>query len=221
MIPLRALILDFDGVIIESNDFKTQAFDVVFSRFPDHAEAMMAYHCAHVSESRFAKFTHLVTERLGRPAGDALIGELAEAFSAEILQQIVKCPLVPGTLEFLARTQGSLPVFLASVTPQAELETILDRRGLAAYFTRVYGCPPWSKPRAIADIVTGLGGSHDILFIGDSAGDQRAAGENGVEFMARDSGLPFDTPAPRSFPDLAMLLDAIAGRLPAPVRGQL
>jgi len=221
MTPIRALILDFDGVILESNDLKTQAFEAVFARFPEHAGAMMAYHRAHVSESRFAKFRHLVTERLGRPEDDPLVDELGVAFSAEMLRQIGLCPLVPGALALLTHASERLPVFLASVTPQVELEAILQQRGLATYFTRVYGCPPWTKTRAIADILAGLGGSNQVMFIGDSAGDQRAAAETGVEFIARDSGLPFDVPSPRAFPDLACLLDAIANRLPSPVKGLL
>jgi phosphoglycolate phosphatase len=214
MIPLRALVLDFDGVIVESNDLKTGAFEHVFRRFPDHAAAMMAYHRAHVSESRFLKFRHLVVERLGRPADDPLIGELADAFSAEMLRTIETCPTVPGAREFLAGVGGRLPLFLASVTPQHELETILRRRDLLSAFTRVYGCPPWTKARALADIVTNLGGPERILFVGDSAGDQRAARELAVEFIARDSGLPFDNPRPPAFPDMTMLLAAISTRLP-------
>ena len=74
---IRALILDFDGVIVESNALKTEAFEAVFSRFPEHAAAMLAYHHAHVSESRYAKFEHLA-ERLGKPRDDVLMAELAK-----------------------------------------------------------------------------------------------------------------------------------------------
>jgi phosphoglycolate phosphatase-like HAD superfamily hydrolase len=211
---LRAIISDFDGVILESNDLKTRAFEAVFAGFPEHAGAMMAYHHAHVSDSRFAKFRHFVTVCLGRSEDDPLVDQLAAAFSAEMLRQIDACPLVPGALPFLVRAHAALPVFLASVTPQDELDVILQRRGLAEYFTRVYGCPPWSKVAAVTDIVSAFGGSEGVLFIGDSAGDQRAALEAGVEFLARDSGLPFDAPRPRAFPDLLQLGEAIADRLP-------
>jgi phosphoglycolate phosphatase-like HAD superfamily hydrolase len=216
---LRAIISDFDGVIIESNDLKTRAFEAVFAGFPEHAGAMMAYHHAHVSDSRFAKFRHFVTACLGRPEDDPLVDQLAVAFSAEMLRQIDSCPLVPGALSLLVRAHAALPVFLASVTPQDELDMILKRRGLAEYFTRVYGCPPWSKIAAVTDIVSAFGGSEGVLFIGDSAGDQRAALEAGVEFIARDSGLPFDAPRPRAFPDLLQLGEAIADRLPRSEKG--
>jgi len=216
---LRAIILDFDGVILESNHLKTAAFEAVFARFPEHAEAMMAYHRAHVSDSRFAKFAHLVTTRLGREAQDPLIGELADAFSAHMLASITVCPMVAGAQAFLDQVSSAVPVFLASVTPQVELDAILTRRGLDAYFTRVYGCPPWTKAGAIQNILGGLGGPDGVVFIGDSAGDQRAAHETRVEFLARDSGLPFDEPRPRSFTDMAQIAAALTSRLPSSSKG--
>ena len=212
--PLRAIILDFDGVILESNELKTMAFERVFARFSEYAADMMAYHHAHVSESRFAKFTHLVTDRLGRPPDDPLVAELAGAFSAEMLRLIGACPMVPGAAEFLSAVGARVPLYLASVTPQEELEVILDRRGLSASFARVYGCPPWPKAQAIREILASVGTVGGVLFVGDSAGDQRAAHETGVEFIARDSGLPFAAPPPRAFADMHGVLAAIAGRLP-------
>lgn len=218
---LKALILDFDGVILESNDLKTQAFVSVFSRFPEHADAMMAYHRAHVSDTRFMKFKHLVFERLGRPGDDGLVQELAEAFSAETRRLLATCPFVPGAHAFLEMTSARVPLYLASVTPEAELQALLEARQLRQYFAKVYGCPPWTKATAVADILTGLGGAADVLFIGDSAGDQRAAITTGVEFLARDSGLPFDAPVPRSFPDMTAMADAIRHRLPHEGQGPL
>jgi phosphoglycolate phosphatase-like HAD superfamily hydrolase len=220
MSAIRALILDFDGVILESNDLKTAAFERVFGRFPEHAGAMMDYHRAHVPESRYAKFRHLVVDRLGRPADDPLLEELAEAFSAETRRQVAACPMVEGAGAFLDDVTARVPVFLASVTPQAELDAILDLRGLRRYFERAYGCPPWTKASAIADILTGLDGPQGVVFVGDSAGDQRAGAATGVEFIARDSGLPFDSPLPPRGRDMHEVHAMLAPRLPAPSRSR-
>ena len=211
---VRALVLDFDGVIVESNALKTLAFERVFARFPEHAAAMMAYHEAHVSDSRFVKFRHFATECLGRTADDPMVEELAAQFSAEMLQLVNACPFVAGAPELLARLHGRLPMYLASVTPEAELVTILNRRNLVRFFAGVYGCPPWTKSAAIEDVAAAAGGGPGaLLFVGDSAGDQRAARAAGVEFIARDSGLPFDPPPPRAFPTLFEIADIIEARL--------
>lgn len=199
---LRVLILDFDGVVIESNAVKTQAFEKVFARFPEHSETMMAFHREYVSVSRFAKFDHLA-KLMGRADDAVLKADIAADFSRYALEGIIAVPLVAGAEAFLQWAKDKLPVYLASVTPEPELKLILAERGLAHWFHDVYGCPPWTKPNAIRDVLLKNNvkpGS--ALLIGDSAGDQRAALETGVRFLARDSGLSFDEPAPVAFADL-------------------
>lgn len=199
---LRVLILDFDGVVIESNAVKTLAFQQVFARFPDHADAMMEFHHTHVSASRFEKFDHLLG-LAGRRGDGGLRDELAADFSARVLQVMTAVPLVRGAESFLRSITPRVPTYLASVTPEAELAVILERLGLRRWFRGVYGCPPWTKADAILDVLEREAVKPDeALLIGDSAGDQRAAGMTGVNFLARDSGLSFDSPAPRCFADL-------------------
>lgn len=211
---LRALVLDFDGVIVESNDVKSEAFNDVFARFPEHAEAMMAFHHANVSLSRYAKFDALL-ERMGRTADAQLRAELAADFSARTLERVVRVPLVPGAEAFLRDFAMRVPLYLASVTPAEDLDAILERRGLRRWFRGVYGCPPWTKPEAVRDVLRREGcAAHEVALIGDSAGDQRAAAQTGVEFVARDSGLGFEAPEPAvRHADLTSVGCALAPRL--------
>lgn len=199
---LRVLILDFDGVVIESNDVKTEAFHKVFTRFPEHSEDMMAFHHANVSLSRFAKFKHLQV-LMGKTDDDGFLTEIAADFSSSVLEGMDKVPLVTGAELFLGKATKRLPVYLASVTPAEELALILERRKLLHWFRDVYGCPPWTKPDAIRDILVREGiEPEEALLIGDSAGDQRAAQMTGVQFLARNSGLDFDSPLPLTFSDM-------------------
>jgi phosphoglycolate phosphatase-like HAD superfamily hydrolase len=213
--PLRVLVLDFDGVILESNDVKTEAFRDVFTRFPEHCAAMMAYHLANLSEPRSVKFDYLL-ERLGHPGDAVLRGELAADFSRRVLERMASVPLVAGAEAFLREVTPRLPVYLASVTPAEDLDATLERRGLRAWFRDVYGCPPWTKPGAVRDVLRREAcAPHDALLLGDSAADQRTAAETGVGFVARDSGLAFDDPAPPTlFPDLAAVATYLRDRLP-------
>lgn len=209
--PVKALVLDFDGVVVESNDAKTKVFEEIFSRFPEQAGAMMAYHHANVSQSRFAKFEYL--SRLLDRAGDAeFVAGLADAFSKRMRELMKGIPLVPGAEAFLRLAGQRWPVYLASVTPENELNAVIMDRGLKSFFVGVYGCPPWTKSRAIEDVRLreGLNPS-EILLIGDSAGDQRAARDTGVRFVARNSGLPFEDPLPVMFADLVEISECLQG----------
>lgn len=206
--PLRAVIFDFDGVILDSNALKTVAFAEVFARYPRHAAAMMAYHEAHVFQSRYAKFAYLVETLLGRPGDTALVGQLADDFASILRDRIAVCPLVPGARTLLGDLTGRVPLYLASMTPEPELRRLLEVHGLDGTFAGVFGCPPWPKADAVQRIVRIVGGPEGVVMIGDSAGDQRAAAAHGVDFIARDSGLPFDPPVTgiASLPDIGTLL---------------
>jgi phosphoglycolate phosphatase-like HAD superfamily hydrolase len=205
MIPTvkpRVIILDFDGVVIESNDVKTRAFIHVFSDFPEYFETMMAYHYTNIPLGRFYKFDHLL-EIMGKAGDRELRNRIATAFTVKIQEEMQGVPYVAGALNFIKQFSARLPMYLASVTPAEELDIILDQRGLKTWFREIYGCPPWSKPEAIIDVLSREKVDADeALLIGDSAGDQRAAQKTGVAFLARDSGLDFDTPLPECFRDM-------------------
>ncbi|HXG54546.1 MAG TPA: HAD family hydrolase [Vicinamibacterales bacterium] len=210
--PLRAVIFDFDGVILDSNALKTDAFHAVFSRFPEHAEAMRRYHDAYVSQSRYEKFTYLVERLLGRPGDTALVHALADDFATLLRDRMDVCGFVPGARDMLEDLSPRGPLYLASMTPEAELVRLLDIHAIHHHFRRVYGCPPWTKPQAVGAIVEELGGADGVALVGDSAGDQRAAAVHGVEFIPRDSGLAFDTPVTGT-PDVSAIASRLSTRL--------
>ena len=204
---IELLILDFDGVVIESNDIKTQAFEKVFSQFPQYKDAMMQFHYENVSVSRIEKFDYLA-ELMGRGADSKLKAEMVDNFSQYVLEDILTVPLVKGAERFLKMVKGRLPLYLASVTPANELEHILEKRGLLHWFEGIYGCPPWTKANAIRDILSRNSIlPRNSLLLGDSAGDQRAAFETGIQFIARDSGLKFDEIPSLFFLDLNEIAD--------------
>ncbi|MBV9989017.1 MAG: HAD family hydrolase [Chitinophagaceae bacterium] len=207
---LRLIIFDFDGVIVESNGVKDGVFEKIFGRYGAQGAAALDYHRSHVSLSRYDKFGFLLSQ-LGRNNDmellDDLVGEFAQA-TQELMRSVA---FVPGAREFLSGFHRQLPLYLASVTPAADLDIILEHLALKQYFKGVYGCPPWTKPGAIKDILDKekLDPAHALL-VGDSYGDQRAAAETGVRFVGRDSGLGFEDPQPGTIiPDLHSLSQLI------------
>ncbi len=207
---IELIILDFDGVVIESNNIKTKAFEKVFSKFPEYKDVMMQFHYENISLSRVEKFDYLVS-LMGKCADSKLKVDIADNFSRYVLEDILTVPLVKGAERFLKTFKGRIPIYLASVTPAKELEDILEKRNLLHWFDGVYGCPPWTKVNAIRDILLQKSiNSNNGLLIGDSAGDQRAAIEADVQFIARDSGLKFDMPPKLLFVDLNEITDHLS-----------
>jgi beta-phosphoglucomutase len=57
---LATLILDFDGVIVESIPLKTVAFSKIFSFAPPkHLDEIIAFHLENGGMSRYDKFRHI------------------------------------------------------------------------------------------------------------------------------------------------------------------
>jgi HAD superfamily hydrolase (TIGR01549 family) len=182
---IRTVLLDFDGVILESVDVKTRAFRELFSFRPDRVEEIVDYHRKNTGVSRFDKFRYIYREILKEPLSDDRFGWLSKRYAELVVDGVIASPFVPGAEEFLRAFSGRIPVFVVSASPQEELEYIIRRRGLTSRFRKVYGAPT-RKPDAIREIlaITGSPPSH-ALFVGDALNDLAAAREAGVRFAGR------------------------------------
>jgi len=200
------LILDFDGVVILSNDIKDEAFRAIFSRrFPTRVSDLMSYHLVHNAIPRREKFHHVVHEMLRDPGGEVLVEDLTREFEKLTRQALIDCAYGNGALEFLEFWTGRLPVYLSSATPQADLDLVIDGRGLRKYFRGVFGAPE-KKPKVIRGILAELRiPEAACLFVGDSPEDLHAAKEVSVPFAGIHGKSDSKTEPVPNFPDLAGL----------------
>lgn len=219
-----ALMLDFDGVVLDSADIKTAAFRALFRDRPEHVDAIATYLVAHQGVSRWRKFDEIHTRILREPLSDADRQALGDRFAALIRERMQSCPEIEGTRAFVAaaRLAGVL-VFVASATPHDELCDIVARRGLADLFDGVYG-----SPRSKSDIIAAVAGEHgwspdSLLMIGDATTDQDEARRAGTRFLGltRDSGLfPAGTACVPTLAGLSLSRSwALAGAATSPVGG--
>ncbi|MHC9543616.1 MAG: HAD family hydrolase [Vulcanimicrobiota bacterium] len=183
---IKAVIFDFDGVILESAQIKTEAFRELFSRrCPEHLDAIVAYHLDNVGISRYVKFRHIYEAILHLPYTEDVEKLLGDEFAEIVLDRVLEAPFVDGALEFLREKSLQYDCFVASGTPEEELLLIVERRGLARFFKEVHG-----TPRKKVDIIEGILACHqyerhEVVFIGDGESDLRAATEADVPFIAR------------------------------------
>ena len=214
MSAIRAVILDFDGVLVESNEEKTHAFEDLFALYPAYRDSMMAHHLANYSCPRMIKFEHYVYELMGRPGDVEMVQTMARQFSEFVVRRVVACPDVPGARAFLDEFSPQVPLYVSSVTPQDELRKLVHARGIDSFFVEVFGDPPCKKADAIRAVLTREKLSpSEVVFVGDSASDYRAAVEAEVEFVGRNSGLTFDGIEIKLYHDLEEIADVVRRRL--------
>lgn len=209
---IKAILFDFDGVIVDSINVKTEAFRELFSNEKEHLQTIINFHLANGGMSRFVKFEIIYREILKKPLTQELSQELGEKFSKLVMQKVIECDYMPGALEFLQTYSKQLPLFIASGTPQDELRIIIAKRDLTHYFTEIHGTPR-SKPEIIRDILE----RHklhpeEMPFIGDAINDYKAAIETQTPFygyaQTSENGFPAYTKVVHSFQELESALFA-------------
>ncbi|MEM7049143.1 MAG: HAD family hydrolase [Acidobacteriota bacterium] len=189
--PLRAVVFDFDGVILESTEIKTRAFADLFADRPEHREAILRHHLENVGLSRYRKFEWIYRELFAEPLSDEASRQLGERYSAIALEQVMACPMVPGARQVLADLVGKLPAFVASGTPQVELRQIVAERGLGPYFAEVHGAPR-PKEAILEDLLQRHRlAPREVVMVGDGMTDLRAAQAVGTRFVGRELGSVF------------------------------
>jgi HAD superfamily hydrolase (TIGR01549 family) len=184
---IKAIILDFDGVILESCAIKTRAFRELFKNYPEHLDAIIDYHLNHAGVSRYKKFIYFYKNILKKPVSDEKLAELGESFSQQVLEEVNRCNYVPGAREFLKLYSKKLHLYLASGTPENELRAIIKERGLESYFRGVYGTPA-TKSEIINKILKKENLKKDqVFFVGDSKTDYEEAINARIPFVTRIS----------------------------------
>lgn len=183
--PLRAVVLDFDGVIVESLDVKAEAFAAVFAEHPEHVEAIVRLHRENGGMSRYEKFRIIYRDYLRQPLDPATMAALDRRFSSLVRDRVIGAPYVPGALEFLQSMSGRVPLYVVSATPHEEIEAIIGARGLEGFFKAVHGSPT-PKGEWLARIVVREGGDpRSIVFVGDGRADLEGARQAGMRFIGR------------------------------------
>lgn len=185
-IKYQAIFFDFDGVLVESVDIKTEAFQTLY-RDQDAVtiQSIVEHHLAHEGISRVEKIEYFHRHHLDVELTQQELAVLAAQYSELVKDDVIACESVPGSLEFLNSTSGKLPIFVVSGTPEPELKDIIERRAMDGYFTSVHGSPRHKAP-IVRDLLNDHGlEAQNCLFVGDAMTDYNAAADTNLQFLGR------------------------------------
>lgn len=193
---IKTLILDFDGVILESVDAKSKA---ILALFPEASQQIRAkileLHKSHPGINRENRMRIFLTEGFGINPSQDRIKYLVDRFSLLVEKEMASCQEVRGVKKFLEAT-SHLSCYIASAAPENEVKTILSNKKLSHYFKNIFGSP-YSKKEILNMIVSKKKCSNSsTLFIGDKISDYEAAKDIHINFLGR-----LTHSEPTKFPD--------------------
>jgi phosphoglycolate phosphatase-like HAD superfamily hydrolase len=179
----RTIVFDCDGVILNSNKVKTQAFYNTALSYGDiAAKALVDYHIAKGGISRYEKFNYFLNVIV--PAGNKLsnLEELINCYACEVRKGLLSCDVTVGLSQLRACTLDSRWM-IVSGGDQKELREVFAYRGLADYFDGgIFGSPA-SKDEIFDRELKSGNLQLPALFLGDTQYDHQSAERAGVDFV--------------------------------------
>jgi len=182
----KTIFFDFDGVIAESVDVKTEAFFEMYLPYGKKvAEKVKQHHIQNGGMSRFEKFKFYNTNFLNKKISEEEIQILAQMFSTLVLDKVINAPLVPGVLQFLEKNNEYCEYYLISGTPTEELNRIAQLRNLSQYFIECLGSPNDKTFWLERILEKKQYNTNNCLFVGDATADYQAAMNCNISFALR------------------------------------
>lgn len=181
----QTLVFDCDGVVLDSNQLKTEAYyrvAVAFGANHEQAQALVDYHVRLGGISRFIKFRYFLDEIMHQPVTDVAMTILLESFAEEIHKELLTCEMAPGLLELREHTWHTRWM-LVSGGDQTELRSLFAERGIDNLFDAgIFGSPD-NKDVILAREIANGNLAQPALFFGDSKYDHEASERAGLDFV--------------------------------------
>lgn len=186
---LKTLVFDCDGVILNSNKVKTDAFyNAALPYGKVLAEQLVDYHVNHGGISRYTKFEYFLKNIVpkdiifGNEGFEPQLKKLLAEYAQSVHQGLLECEVAPG-LEELRRITPNTKWLIVSGGDQAELNEIFLKRELSHLFDGgIYGSPD-TKDEILSRKIKSGHITLPALFLGDSKYDYEAASKANLDFI--------------------------------------
>lgn len=184
---INYIFFDFDGVLAESVNIKTEAFRRMYLPYgEDFAQKVVDHHIANGGMSRYEKVKIYNGEWLGEEINKEKIQQLSDIFSDLVVDGVVNSKEVTGTSDFL-NSSLDYKKYIITGTPTIEIQPILERRNMNHFFEKIYGSPE-KKDYWVKEILKNKKIlPEQCVFIGDALADYNAAIGNNITFILRET----------------------------------
>ena len=211
---IKNIFFDFDGVILDSVECKTQAFEEMYMPYGnDIAKQVKEYHLLNGGISRYEKFIYWHKKHLGKEINLKQLEELSADFSNRVVDQVVSSKEIDGSIEFIIKEYSNYRFWIITGTPTKEMRKIADRLKISKYFLGIYGSPKKKKYWVDYLIKEFKLIPKETLFLGDATTDYEAAKWGKIHFALREANYnktlfkEVQVPRFKNFVDLKKILN--------------
>ncbi|MEA1982808.1 MAG: HAD-IA family hydrolase, partial [Campylobacterota bacterium] len=179
----QTIVFDCDGVVLNSNKVKTEAFYNTTQQYGEqNAKALVEYHTANGGISRYKKFEYFIEHILKKEIEPKELESLLKSFADEVKKALMSCEVAEG-LHDLKESTPDANWLIVSGGDQEELREVFEARGLMKLFDGgIFGSPD-TKDEILNREQEKKNISQDALFLGDSKYDYQAAKRAGLDFL--------------------------------------
>lgn len=188
MRPLAAyktLVFDCDGVVLNSNQLKIQAYYDVAIKFgatETQAQLLVAHHVKLGGISRYPKFEYFLREIMKQAVTEEAVNRLLSSFTDEVKRLLMDCEVAPDLVRLRQMTPDAKWMIISG-GDQAELREIFEQRKLVDFFDAgIFGSPD-NKDQILAREIARDNLVKPALFVGDSRYDYQASTQAGLDFV--------------------------------------
>lgn len=181
----KTIVFDCDGVVLNSNKIKVDAYFQVAKRnggTDEQAQALVDHHVAKGSFPRNGKIEYYLKEIVKQPVTAETMQRYMDTFEEILDKTLMECEVSPG-LQALKLATPQARWMLLSGGDQKELRRIFARRQLASMFEAgIFGGPD-KKEEVLAREKSNGNIQFPALFLGDSKYDHQAATNADLDFV--------------------------------------
>lgn len=176
------LIFDFDGVILDSNQLKLEAFyQAVLKYGEENAGHFKNYVKLNFGTSRFRLFDYFFTNILGHTSDFEIEKEaLLKMYATSCIDLYNQASFCDGILDVLHACAHKTK-FVASGSLEEELIQVCINKNIFNQFKGIFGSP--ALKTAIVENIIKTNSFSSAVFIGDALADYEAASINNIPFI--------------------------------------
>lgn len=173
---------DCDGVILDSNNIKTNAFYKTLKKLnSDKIDTFIEFHKENNGISRREKFSYYLNS-ISRTYNISSLNLFLDEFHNIVLKDLYSCSLINGIIEFISfLKKNKKKSFVISAGLDSELKLVFNKKKINKYFDGIYGSS-FSKQDRIGKIYN-LHKTQNGVYFGDSKSDYTVSKDMFLDFI--------------------------------------